>query len=99
MIGRQDDDGAASGIGQDAAGGDELAVVGRQFAARLVGDDEHQEGGVFDDPDGGAGGGGGLKGSGLRERGAAAAPVVAEAGSGLDAGGGAFGPRVAAAPA
>jgi len=98
LIGRQDDDGAASGIGQDPAGGDELAVVGRQFAARLVGDDEHQEGGVLDDPDGGAGRCG-LMGSGLRERGAAAAPVVAQAGSGLDAGGGAFGPRVAAAPA
>ena len=58
VVGGEDYDGAASGIGQDAAGGDELTVVRGQFAARLVGDDEHQEGGVFDDPDGGTGGGG-----------------------------------------
>ena len=96
LVGREDYDGAASGVGQDAAGGDELTVVGGQFAARLVRDDEDEEGGVFDDPDGGTGGDA-FTDLGLGECGTA--PVEAAAGSDLDAGSGAFGAGVAAASA
>ena len=67
---------------------------GCEFAARLVGDDEDEEGGVFDDPDGGTGGDA-FANLGLGECGAA--PVEAAAGSDLDAGSGAFGAGVAAA--
>src|SRR5918994_2190808 len=96
LVGREDHDGSPSGVGQDAAGGDELAVVGCEFAARLVGDDEDEEGGVFDDPDGGTSGDA-FTDLGLGECGAA--PVEAAAGSDLDAGSGAFGAGVATAAA
>ena len=96
MVGGEDYDCAASGVGQDAGGGDELTVVRGQFSARLVRNDEHQEGGVFDDPDGGTGGGG-FTDLSLGECGTT--PVEAAAGSDLDAGSGAFGAGVAATSA
>jgi hypothetical protein len=84
LVGREDHDGSPSGVGQDAAGGDELAVVGCEFAARLVGNDEDEEGGVFDDPDGGTSGDA-FTNLGLGE--CAAAPVERVRRGGRDGGG------------